>query len=222
MKPNAFSISILFFLLFIGGLSNLFAQTFDISSGGAPTITGAIGGSVTGNSSITSDLSVTVNFGEVSPVNTHNFIKVIVPIAIRSTADYEVNVTITGSTSANLQGIQASDVGFGVDNLRAMGNRSQTCNHSSHIFYSPFDNDPVTAMTIGPTGRVAYTSALDDIVGGVTILSGPDLSQGNAKRATNNGYIFDAIFVLTPQFYAESSGSATITFSISAGPSVPC
>lgn len=223
MITNAFSIQILFCLLFIGGLSNAFAQTFDISSGGAPTITGALSGSVTGSSSVTTNLTVTINFGQVSPLNTNNVVKVIVPIGIRSNAAYKVTATVTGSVDANLQAIQGSDVGFGANNLRAMGNRSEVCDSSDHIFYAPFENDPATTRTInGTTGRAQYPSALDDIGVATTILSGPRLTQGSMNRATNNGYIFDTIFVVTPQFYATGTASGTITFTISSGPTAPC
>jgi hypothetical protein len=223
MKTNAFSIQILFCLLFIGGLSNAFAQTFDISSGGAPTITGALSGSVTGSSSLTTNLTVTVNFGQVSPINTNNMIKVVVPIGIRSSAAYEVTATVTGSIDANLQSIQGSDVGFGANNFRAMGNRAQVCSNSAHIFYTPFNNDPAATRTInGTTGRAQYPSTLNNIGVATTILSGPRLTQGSITRATTNGYIFDTIFVITPQFYAAGMASGTITFTISSGPTAPC
>src|ERR1700755_1222840 len=103
MRTNAFSISLLLYLLLFGGLGNTFAQTFDIASGGLPTITGAVGGSVSGSSSTNSNLSVTINFGEVSPANKNNIVKVIVPIAIRSTAPYKVTAAVTGATHANAQ-----------------------------------------------------------------------------------------------------------------------
>jgi hypothetical protein len=223
MKTNAFSVQILFCLLFIGGLSNAFAQTFDISSGGAPTITGALGGSVTGSSSVTSDLSVTVNFGQISPINTNNIVKVVVPITIRSSAAYRVTATVTGSIDANPQAIQGSDVGFGANNFRAMGNGSEVCSNSSHIFYTPFSNDPATTRTINATtGRAQYPSTLNNIGVATTILSGPRLTRGSTARLTTNGYIFDTIFVITPQFYAAGTASGTITFTISAGPTAPC
>jgi hypothetical protein len=223
MKTNAFSVQILFCLLFIGGLSTAFAQTFDISSGGAPTITGALSGSVTGSSSVTTNLSVTINFGQVSPLNTNNVVKVVIPIGIRSSAAYEVTATVTGSVDANLQSIQGSDVGFGVNNFRPMGNRAQVCSNSDHIFYTPFENDPATTRTInGTTGRAQYPSTLNNLGVATTILSGPRLTQGSMARATINGYIFDTIFVVTPQFYAAGTASGTITFTISSGPNVPC
>src|SRR2546430_17530144 len=82
------------------------AQTFDISSGGQPTITGASGGSVTGSSSLLNDLTVTINFGEISPANTNSIVYVVVPIGIRSTLPYQVTVTRTGPSNANAQALQ--------------------------------------------------------------------------------------------------------------------
>ena len=97
------------------------------------------------------------------------------------------------------------------------------CNNSSHIFYTPFNNDPATTRTIsGTTGRAQYPSTLNNIVTTTNILSGPRLTQGAVNRATNNGYIFDAIFAVTPQFYAAGTTSMTVTFTISSGPTAPC
>jgi spore coat protein U-like protein len=88
------------------------AQALDISSGGLPTITGTVGGSVTGSSDVTNDLVVTVNFGEVSPLNTNSIVKVIVPIALRSNQPYQVAVSVSGLNNANPQALQASDIGL--------------------------------------------------------------------------------------------------------------
>lgn len=220
MKLNTSRILFLICLLFIGGLGETFAQTFDISSGGAPTITGAIGGSVTGSSSTTSDLSVTINFGELSPSNTSNYVKVVVPVAIRSVDEYKVAVTITGATNANVQALQRSDIGFGIDNLRRTGILSRQCDN--HLIPALFDQDPSSNITTTAAGRAAYPASLNNISGSTTILSGPPLSWILAGRITSNAWIFDANFVVTPQFYAAGSMSATITFTISTGPTVSC
>lgn len=220
-----FSIPILFCLLFIGGLGRTSAQTFDISSGGLPTMTGALSGSVTGSSSTTTNLAVTINFGQVSPQNTNSIVKVIVPVAIRSNAAYKVTATVTGSTNSNPQAIQRTDIGFGANNLRPSGNgnNSQVCTNSSHIFYSPFNNDPSANVSINAgSGRATYPSTLNNVGTATTIISGPRLSRNNANRGANNAYIFDAIFTIVPQFYATGSASLTITFTISSGPTAPC
>ncbi|MEQ1605449.1 MAG: hypothetical protein ABL999_11340 [Pyrinomonadaceae bacterium] len=222
MNRNTYSILVLFCLLFIGGLSKTPAQALDISSGGAPTITGALSGSVSGSSSVLNDLSVTVNFGEVSPLNTNNIVKVVVPIAIRSNRPYRVRASLTSSTNANPQAVQTTDIGFGINNFRAMGSNSRVCLLSNHIIFSPFNNDPSTGVTINASGRAAYPSDLSDIAGNATILTGPRLSNGGGARATNDGYIFDAILAITPQFYAAGTTTAVITFTISNGPAAPC
>lgn len=223
MKKGTFGIPILFCVLLLVSLGSVAAQTYDISSGGAPTITGASGGSVTGSSSVLNDLIVTINFGEISPANTNGIVKVVVPIAIRSNTVYQVAVSVTNSTNANVQAVQMTDIGFGANNFRSMGANAKICTNSSHIFYAPFNNDPAANVTINASGRAAYPSTISNIGASTVILSGPRLSSTkNANRQTDNGYIFDAIFAVTPQFYAAGSTSATVTFTISAGPNVTC
>ncbi len=223
MMRRAFRIAIYACLLAAAAYAPASAQTFDLSGGGQPTITGALGGSVTGSSSTTQDLAVTINFGEVSPANTNNLVKVVVPIAIRSTHPYQVTVAVAGTFNSNTQAVQRSDLGFGVQNIRQMGNKSQDCNDSQHLFRSPFNNDPSSTITLDSSGRVAYTSSLQTVGASAVILSGPKLTKGSiTKHENDNGYIFDAIFTIKPQFYANGSFSATIIFTISAGPNVPC
>jgi len=219
---HSLRITIVFCVLSLACLGNVFAQALDISSGGTPTITGALGGSVSGASSVLTDLNVTVNFGEISPVNTNNIVKVVVPVAIRSNQPYKVQAAVIGATNANPQAVQRTDIGFGIRNFRAMGSNSRVCTNSSHIIYTPFNNDPATSATIAANGRVTYPSTVNNISTATTVLSGPRLSNGNNNRQTNDGYIFDAIFTITPQFFAAGVTSATITLTISAGPTVPC
>jgi len=199
------------------------AQALDISSGGQPTITGAVGGSVTGSSNVTNDLVVTINFGEVSPLNTNATVKVVVPIALRSNQPYQVAVSVSGLGNANTEALQASDIGFGVQNIRVLGGAGKVCTQSTHTVRSPFNNDPSSSATVAANGRVAYTSSLANVTGSTIILSGPQLSKNNsAIRQQSDGYVFDAVFVLTPQFFATGTSSATLIFTIAAGPNVPC
>ena len=199
------------------------AQALDISSGGLPTITGALNGTVTGSANVQNDLVVTINFGEVSPLNTNAIIKVVVPVAIRSNQPYQIAVSMSGINNANAQALQASDIGFGLQNLDLLGGAGKICTQSTHIIRSPFNNDPATSATVGSNGRVSYPSTLANLSGSTIILSGPELSKNNSvKRQTSDGYNFDVIFALTPQFFAPGVSSATLVFTISPGPNVPC
>lgn len=223
MKKSAFCISIAFCLLLVGGLGNIVAQTFDISSGGTPTITGALSGSVTGSSNVNNNLAVTINFGEVSPANTNTIVKVVVPIAIRSSARYQVAAAVTGLTGGDTQAVQRSDIGFGARNIRSMGANARVCTISNHVFRTPVNNDPASGVTVDAAGRATYTSTLNNVGVSTVILNGPRLSNDTSPvRQTNNGYIFDAIFVITPQFYEAGTRTATITFTISLGPAANC
>jgi hypothetical protein len=215
--------SFLAFVILLTVAPAISAQALDISSGGQPTITGALNGSVTGSASVLDDLIVTINFGEVSPANTNAIVKVVVPIALRSNQPYQVSVSLSGLTNANIEALQRSDVGFGLQNIRRLGGAGQICTQSTHIIRTPFDNDPQTTATIGASGRVTYTSTLNNLSGSTVILSGPELSKNNSsKRQQSDGYIFDAVFTVTPQFFAPGVSTATLIFSISPGPNVPC
>jgi len=210
-------------VLLVCTVTTISAQSLDISSGGQPTISGALGGSVSGSSSVLNNLAVTIDFGEISPANNNSLVKVVVPIAIRGGQPYQVAVTIAGLGNGNPQALQASDIGFGANNMQAMGSKSSVCTNSSHIFYPPFGNDPAVTKSIGANGRVTYQSTLSNVSVSTVILSGPRLTRnGNSNRGTDDGYIFDAIFTITPQFFAAGASSATLTFTISAGPNVPC
>src|SRR5215207_8104101 len=160
MRLRHFTHTFLLLLILIALAQTISAQALDISSGGLPTITGAVNGSVTGNASVQNDLVVTVNFGEVSPLNTNAIVKVIVPIALRSNQPYQVAVSMSGLTNANTQALQASDVGFGIQNLRLLGGAGKICTQSTHVIQSPFDTDPATTATVGASGRVTYSSSL--------------------------------------------------------------
>jgi len=224
MRLRLFTYSFLTVLILLAvAAQTASAQALDISSGGLPTITGTVGGSVTGNATVTGDLVVTINFGEVSPLNTNSVVKVVVPIALRSNQPYQVAVSMSGLTNANSEALQASDVGFGLQNPRLLGGAGQICTQSTHIIRSPFNNDPATSATIAASGRVAYPSSLASLVGSTVILSGPELSKNNSsKRQQSDGWVFDAVFALTPQFFVSGVSSATLIFTISPGPNVPC
>ena len=223
MRLGHCTISLLIVLICLAFTRTTSAQALDISSGGQPTITGAVGGSVIGSALVTDDLVVTINFGEVSPLNTNSIVKVTVPFALRSNQPYQVSVSMSGLTNANAQALQASDIGFGIQNPRLLGGAGKICTQSTHIVRSPFNNDPAITAAVGTNGRVSYQSSLANLSGSTIILSGPELSKNNSiKRQQSDGWVFDAIFTLTPQFFAAGVSSVTLTFSISAGPNAPC
>lgn len=199
------------------------AAKYDIGSAGLPTITGSVGGSVTGSSTLLAALVVSVDFGDLSPVNTNSIVKVVVPIAMRTDSAYKVVVTISGTQSADANGIRFSDVGFGIQNLRSFGDQPTTCGGNS-IIATPFNNDPSSSYTInGSTGRAQYSSSLANTGTNTVVLNGPKLSNNFGGSGGNDGWAFDAILAVKPQFYTPGAMSAvTLTFTISAGTAFAC
>ena len=215
--------SIFFLSISLVSLGSTSAQIYDISSGGLPTITGSSGGSVTGSSSTTTDLNVTVNWGQISPSNTNGIVTVTVPIAIRSLAAYQISVAVSGGTNVNLQGLQKSDIGFGLRRtFQRMGVNSQNCTNSTDVFNPAITADPTVGTSLNAAGRVTYVSSLNTIVGSTVILNGPQLSIGSAGRRTDNGWIITVSFAVTPQFYASGVTTTTVTFTIGVGPLLVC
>src|SRR5215510_15606175 len=163
MHLRSFIYALLTALIFLAASQTTSAQALDISSGGQPTITGTVGGSVTGSADVRTDLVVTINFGEVSPLNTNSIVKVVVPIALRSNQPYQVAVSMSGLNNANAQAVQAADVGFGIQNMRVLGGAGKICTQSAHIIASPFNNDPATTASVNASGRVSYSSSLGNL-----------------------------------------------------------
>jgi hypothetical protein len=209
--------------LVFSSLHPVLAARYDVGSAGLPTISGNVGGSVTGSSTLLAALSVTVNFGELSPANANQIVKVVIPIAMRTDSAYKMVVTRTGSVGVDPNSVQFSDIGFGIQNLRSFGNTPTTCGINS-IIASPFNNDPALSVTInGATGRAQYPSSLANIGASTQVLNGPQLSNNFGGSGQNDGWAFDAILAVKPQYYTPGVfSSITLTFTISSGPAFPC
>lgn len=222
-KIRLLAVLVLTCCLVFSSLHRVLAGSYDLGSAGLPTIGGNVGGSVTGTSTLLSALSVTVNFGELSPANPNQLVTVVIPIALRSDSEYQVTVTRVGTVGVDLNSVQFSDIGFGIQNLRRYGNAASNCGGASTI-RSPFNNNPSSSFTInGATGRAQYPSSLANIGLLTVILSGPQLSDDFNGSGQNDGWAFDAILAVKPQYYTPGTfGSITLIFVISQGPAFQC
>src|SRR6185369_11891599 len=94
----------------------------EINSGGAVTLTGNSGGGVTTDGVLNSPLAVSINLGELGPVNTNNFVTAQVPLKLRSNAGYVLSMTATVTSSGTTANrISAADVGFGLGTITRTG-----------------------------------------------------------------------------------------------------
>lgn len=196
------------------------SDTVDLSSGGTPTLTGALGNAaVIANPDLLGDLAVTVDFGELSPLNRSGLVVARVPVIVRSTVPYALRVSLGNPVGpADPNALRPSDVGFGIQNLRPMAG-ARLC--SNHQVVPPFDNDP-SATPLGTT-RVAFASSLADVGTSTLVLRGPVLSKGAVKpRKADNGWMFDVVLAVAPQFFTPGSSSITLTFTVVDAPSPAC
>lgn len=200
------------------------AQAFDLGPAGTPQISGSLGGSVTGNTLLSQSLSYVVDFGDVSPANLNSFVKIVLPVAMRSTGPYQVTAVITTNplNSTAPMSLQLSDIGFGVQNLRSLGGNKATNCGASSIINPVYNNDPT--LTANTSGRVSYATSLENLGSTPLLVNGPQLSQGpnfNGNKVTN-GWAVDVVLTIAPQFFAAGTfNNLTVTFTIGSSSAQP-
>src|SRR5687767_12213047 len=87
----------------------------ELNSGGAVTLTGNSGGSIITDGTVNNPLAVVVNLGEVGPSNTNSFVKLTVPLKMRSNVAYQLNmVSSVAGAGATATSLKDTDVGFGL------------------------------------------------------------------------------------------------------------
>lgn len=194
--------------------------SFDIASGGAPMLSGAVNGFVSASTTAVGDLAVHINFGELSPANRSGVVKVVVPVSLRSRFAYQVTAIVAAPAAGDADAVQLADVGFGIQNFRPLGGGATSCGAASMI-HPAFNSDPAAGVNLA--GRARYPATLAGIPPSGVLLSGPKLSNGAINpRTSDNGYAADLVFVIAPQFYSAGQFSITMHLSIGAGPSIAC
>ncbi|MGB9182372.1 MAG: hypothetical protein WCB68_24290 [Pyrinomonadaceae bacterium] len=186
----------------------------EFNSGGAVTLSGNSGGSVTTDGVVNTPLAVVVDLGELGPANANSFVKLSVPLKLRSNVGYQLkmvgSVSGAGSTSYSLK---ATDVGFGLTtSARASSLASGTDTNAT-------PGDPTSGGSTDANGRWVFggsNSTLGDFSSDAEVLSGPRINK-TVPRADTNGLVLPAVFAIKPQFYDPAS-SVTISanFTISA------
>ena len=181
-----------------------------LSVQGQPTITGHLGGSVSVNNGTGSGpFTVQVNFGELSPINKNQLVKVVIPIRLLSISSYQITASFTSPVIADPNALRSSDIGVGIQNLQKIIGVAR-CPGS---IQAPFANDPALTFSVNSTtGRASYQSSLLNIGTSTALLRGPGLMQAS----------FNLILVVPPGFYAPGSTTFTITLAISSGSNFTC
>jgi len=179
----------------------------ELTSGGAVTLTGNSGGSVITDGTANSALAVVVNLGELGPSNTNSFVKLSVPVRLRSNVAYQLNmVSSVAGAGATAFSLKDTDVGFGLTPA------ARPANLAAGVDTNATPGDPTVGGSTDANGRWVYAGANSTLgayaVSGA-VLNGPRINQAvSANSATS--LTFPAIFAVKPQFY-DPAPAITIT-----------
>jgi len=179
----------------------------ELNSGGAVTLTGNFGGSVITDGTANTPLAVVVNLGELGPSNTNSFVKLSVPLRLRSNVAYQLNmvssVSGAGATSFSLKD---TDVGFGLTPA------ARPANLAAGVDTNSTPGDPTIGGSTDVNGRWVFAGANSTLgafaVSG-QVLTGPRINQAVAANSSTSLTV-PAIFAVKPQFF-DPAPAITIT-----------
>ena len=179
----------------------------ELTSGGAVTLTGNSGGSVITDGTANTPLAVVVDLGEVGPSNTNSFVKLSVPVRLRSNVAYQLNmVSSVAGAGATSFSLKDTDVGFGLTPAARPANLAPGADTNA----TP--GDPTVGGSTDVNGRWVFAGSNSTlgayaVSGGV--LTGPRINKAVAANSNTN-LTFPAIFAIKPQFY-DPAPAITIT-----------
>ena len=188
----------------------------DLTAGGPAVLSGSVGGSIINNKAKGTPLTgLTVQLGEVGPINRNSFVKVTVPVRLRSNTDYVVALQAKPIDSGNSRAVGSSDLGFGIDNVQRSDRNvlagSDTV--ATGVLGDPSNDSDAVPST--PRWDYRPGKRLSDYAESTGVLSGPRIMRPS-PAAQLPGLTFDMFFTVPPQFFAPGSFSTNITLTISA------
>ena len=179
----------------------------ELTSGGAVTLTGNSGGSIITDGTANSPLAVVVDLGEVGPSNTNSFVKLSVPVRLRSNVAYQLNmVSSVAGAGATAFSLKDTDVGFGLTPA------ARPANLAPGVDTNATPGDPTVGGSTDVDGRWVFAGAnstLGAYAVSAAVLSGPRVNKAVAGNSTTN-LTFPAIFAIKPQFF-DPAPAITIT-----------
>jgi hypothetical protein len=179
----------------------------ELTSGGAVTLTGNSGGSIITDGTANSPLAVVVNLGELGPSNTNSFVKLSVPLRLRSNVGYQLNmVSSVAGAGATSFSLKDTDVGFGLTPA------ARPANLASGTDTNDTPGDPTVGGSTDVNGRWVFAgsnSTLGAYAVSGEVLTGPRINKTVAANSATSLTV-PAIFAIKPQFF-DPAPAITIT-----------
>jgi hypothetical protein len=179
----------------------------ELTSGGAVTLTGNSGGSIITDGTANSPLAVVVNLGELGPSNTNSFVKLSVPLRLRSNVAYQLNmVSSVAGAGATSFSLKDTDVGFGLTPA------ARPASLAAGVDTNATPGDPTVGGSTDANGRWVFSGANSTLgayaVSGA-VLSGPRVNKAVAANSATSLDV-PSIFAIEPQFF-DPAPAITIT-----------
>lgn len=179
----------------------------ELNSGGAVTLTGNSGGSVITDGTANTPLAVVVDLGEVGPSNSNSFVKLSVPLRLRSNVAYQLNmVSSVAGAGATAFSLKDTDVGFGLTPA------ARPANLAAGVDTNATPGDPTVGGSTDVDGRWVFAgpnSTLGAYAVSGAVLNGPRINKAVSANS-NTSLNLPAIFAIKPQFF-DPAPAITIT-----------
>jgi hypothetical protein len=195
-------------------LSGTVSAVTRITSGGAATLSGSLGGGVTTQSAVNVPLATVVDFGDVGPGNSNTYVCFTQPIFLRSNAAASLRAAVTASSFGAGPGVlQRSDIGIGLRNLAAGGVNASI---ATSTIVPIFAADPCAApVTNGIPAFSATLASLATVTPGTTVMSATGAwSVRGSLNAASNRVLLDLKLAIVPQAFSTGPFSATLTLTV--------
>ncbi|MCA9752234.1 MAG: hypothetical protein R3B81_05750 [bacterium] len=140
-----------------------------------------------------------------------------VQMMIRSNAPFNLTAQVTASSgfgSVAAGDIALTDVGFGLSGLTNSGPKVFGDPATNSVVSPGFSADPAVASKDVDEEPI-FSATIDDLSGGVQIISGPRVSNRGGVGSPNNGMLIDTSYAIGPQFYSPTDPiQATVTYTL--------
>lgn len=138
-------------------------------------------------------------------------------MAIRSNSPYTLTAQVTASSGFGAVAagdIALTDIGYGIAGLTNSGAKVFGDPAAGSSITAGFGSDPAAAAKDVDEEPI-FSATIDDVSGGVQILSGPRISNRGGIGSPNNGLLINTSYAIGPQFYTPTNPiSATVTYTL--------
>ena len=200
--------------LALSGNSSVFVE---VRAGGPATLSGNLlgTGGITNNKVKGQALgTLAIDLGELGSANVGTpFVKATAPLRLRSNDVYTLSMGATAVSSADPDGLQGSDIGFGIDSVSRADPKVKA---GTDTITAGMSGDPTAdadANLVTDRWDYAAKKNLAFFSSSSAILSGTKIMNVTPSAGTD-GLTLNTYFVVKPQYFAPSSFSSTVTFTI--------